>query len=139
MIAAHANNFTNLEAGITHHCPCHLPITLSALALILGGTAAGALLRAHPYVAGAVVTTLWVAGPYDWPNFHLFDTRRYGRFQGTNTAMNCDPYKPHALGAGGMFVLLGDGSVRSVNNGMSDATFLAACVPNDGAVLGADW
>ena len=84
-------------------------------------------------------TTLWVAGPYDWPNFHLFDTRRYGRFQGTNTAMNCDPYKPHALGAGGMFVLLGDGSVRSVNNGMSDATFLAACVPNDGAVLGADW
>ena len=34
-------------------CPCHLPITLSALALLLGGTAAGALLRAHPYIAGS--------------------------------------------------------------------------------------
>ena len=32
-------------------CPCHLPITLAALALLLGGTAAGAALRAHPYLA----------------------------------------------------------------------------------------
>ena len=29
-------------------CPCHLPITLGVLALFLGGTAAGALLGAHP-------------------------------------------------------------------------------------------
>jgi cytochrome c biogenesis protein CcdA len=45
-------------------CPCHLPITLSALALLLGATAAGALLRAHPYVAGIVVTILWIAGTW---------------------------------------------------------------------------
>ena len=45
-------------------CPCHLPITLSALALMLGGTAAGALLRAHPYVAGVIVTALWAAGTW---------------------------------------------------------------------------
>ena len=45
-------------------CPCHLPITLSVLALLLGGTAAGALLRAHPYVAGIVVTLLWIAGTW---------------------------------------------------------------------------
>ena len=45
-------------------CPCHLPITLSVLALLLGGTAAGALLRAHPYIAGTVVTLLWVAGTW---------------------------------------------------------------------------
>ena len=45
-------------------CPCHLPITLSALALIFGGTAAGALLRAHPYVAGVIVTALWAAGTW---------------------------------------------------------------------------
>jgi prepilin-type N-terminal cleavage/methylation domain-containing protein len=83
-------------------------------------------------------TSLWVAGPYDWPNFHLFDTRRYGRFQGSNTPANCDPYKPHALSAGGMHVLLGDGSVRNLNTSMADATFLAASIPNDGAVL-ADW
>jgi len=45
-------------------CPCHLPLTLSALALLLGGTAAGALLRAHPYIAAAVVTLLWAAGTW---------------------------------------------------------------------------
>jgi Fe2+ transport system protein B len=50
-------------------CPCHLPITLGALALLFGGTAAGVSLRAHPYVAGAVVTILWAAGT--WRGFHL--------------------------------------------------------------------
>ncbi len=50
-------------------CPCHLPITLSALALLLGGTAAGAALRAHPYIAGVVVTLLWAAGT--WRGFAL--------------------------------------------------------------------
>lgn len=45
-------------------CPCHLPLTLSALALILGGTAAGAALRAHPYIAAVVVTLLWAAGTW---------------------------------------------------------------------------
>ncbi|HEX6217496.1 MAG TPA: hypothetical protein VFZ38_21840 [Vicinamibacterales bacterium] len=50
-------------------CPCHLPITLAALALILGGTAAGALLRAHPYLAGTAVTLLWAAGT--WRGYRL--------------------------------------------------------------------
>ena len=50
-------------------CPCHLPITMSVLALMLGGTAAGALLSAHPYLAGAAVTLLWVAGT--WRGFVL--------------------------------------------------------------------
>lgn len=45
-------------------CPCHLPLTLSALALLLGGTAAGALLREHPYVAAIIVTLLWAAGTW---------------------------------------------------------------------------
>ena len=55
-------------------CPCHLPITLSVLALLLGGTAAGALLRAHPYVAAAVVTALWAAGT--WRGFRLIRSAR---------------------------------------------------------------
>lgn len=55
-------------------CPCHLPITLSALALILGGTAAGGLLRAHPYIAGIFVTLLWVAGT--WRGFALVNRAR---------------------------------------------------------------
>jgi cytochrome c biogenesis protein CcdA len=55
-------------------CPCHLPITLGALALILGGTAAGALLRAHPYVAGLIVTLLWAAGT--WRGYSLIRSAR---------------------------------------------------------------
>ena len=55
-------------------CPCHLPITLSVLALLLGGTAAGALLGAHPYVAGADVTALWAAGT--WRGFKLIRSAR---------------------------------------------------------------
>ena len=43
-------------------CPCHLPITLSALAFFLGGTAAGTQLRSHPYLAGSITTLLWVMG-----------------------------------------------------------------------------
>ena len=50
-------------------CPCHLPITLAVAGLLLGGTAAGALLSAHPYIAGTVVTLLWVAGT--WRGFSL--------------------------------------------------------------------
>ena len=45
-------------------CPCHLPITLSVLAMLLGGTATGVALRAHPFIAGTIVTTLWVAGTW---------------------------------------------------------------------------
>jgi hypothetical protein len=55
-------------------CPCHLPITLSVLALLLGGTAAGALLRAHPYIAAAIVTLLWAAGT--WRGFTLIKRAR---------------------------------------------------------------
>ena len=50
-------------------CPCHLPIMLGVLALLLGGTAAGVLLRAHPYVAGTAVTLLWAAGT--WRGYQL--------------------------------------------------------------------
>jgi mercuric ion transport protein len=45
-------------------CPCHLPLTLGAFALVFGGTAAGALLHAHPYIAAIVVTALWIAGTW---------------------------------------------------------------------------
>ena len=41
-----------------------IPITLSVLAMLLGGTAAGVALRAHPFMAGTIVTTLWVAGTW---------------------------------------------------------------------------
>ncbi len=43
-------------------CPCHLPLTLGLLGTVLGGTAAGALLRQYPLVAGLIVTLAWGAG-----------------------------------------------------------------------------
>jgi hypothetical protein len=38
-----------------------------------------------------------------------------------------------------MIAALGDGSVRTVSSGISVGTWWAACVPNDGVVLGSDW
>jgi hypothetical protein len=43
-------------------CPCHLPLTLGVLAVVLGGTGVGALVREHSWLAGGLVTTLWVLG-----------------------------------------------------------------------------
>jgi len=42
-------------------CPCHLPLTLAGLAVLLSGTAAGPVLHNHPYVAGAAITLIWAA------------------------------------------------------------------------------
>jgi hypothetical protein len=42
---------------------------------------------------------------------------------------------PHSV----MNVLLGDGSVRGVSQGISKATWLAVCIPNSPAVPGSDW
>ena len=71
-------------AGSFVLCPCHLPITLAVLGLLLGGTAAGALLHAHPCWAGTAVTLLWTAGT--WRGFSLirsaqrfaYNSRRHG-------------------------------------------------------------
>ncbi len=45
-------------------CPCHLPLTLGLAATLLSGTAAAALLHDHPYVAGAVITMVWLAATW---------------------------------------------------------------------------
>ena len=74
-------------------CPCHLPITLAALALLLGGTAAGAALRAHPYVAAVIVTLLWAAGT--WRGYQLIRRARFAarpaRFEAPASASHRDP------------------------------------------------
>jgi hypothetical protein len=51
-------------------CPCHLPLTLGLAATLLSGTAAGVLLRDHPYVAGFIITVVWLAGT--WRGIHYF-------------------------------------------------------------------
>ena len=43
-------------------CPCHLPITLAVIAALLSGTALGALVRGHPYMAGGIISIAWLAG-----------------------------------------------------------------------------
>ena len=45
-------------------CPCHLPLTLWAIAALLSGTAAGALFRAHVFVAGAAISGIWLAATW---------------------------------------------------------------------------
>jgi hypothetical protein len=53
-------------------CPCHLPLTLWALAAVFSGTAAGALLRQHVWVAGAAITAVWAAAT--WRGIRYFRT-----------------------------------------------------------------
>jgi hypothetical protein len=57
-------------------CPCHLPLTLGLAATVLAGTAAGALVSGHPYVAGAVITSAWLAAT--WRGIrHLQSARKH--------------------------------------------------------------
>lgn len=46
---------------------------------------------------------------------------------------------PHAMGDGGVPVLLGDGSLRNIGPGISFTTWNRALQPNDGAPLNSDW
>lgn len=55
-------------------CPCHLPLTLGLAAALLSGTAAGVLLHDHLYVAGSVITVVWLAGT--WRGIHYFRSAR---------------------------------------------------------------
>ena len=59
-------------------CPCHLPITLWVAVTLLSGTAAGALLRGHPYIAGAIITLAWMAATWHGIRY-LQRARRYAR------------------------------------------------------------
>lgn len=63
-------------AGAFLFCPCHLPLTLAAAGAVLSGTAAGVALRAHPYLAGAIITTVWAAGT--WRGFYLLRAAERG-------------------------------------------------------------
>ena len=51
----------------------------------------------------------------------------------------CDWHVLQSAHSGGMQVGVGDGSVRSVSDGLSWQTWDRACRPNDGNPLGGDW
>jgi prepilin-type N-terminal cleavage/methylation domain-containing protein len=51
----------------------------------------------------------------------------------------CDSQRPQSPHAGGIFVGLGDGSVRFVTADISGTTWANACDPRDGTPLGSEW
>jgi hypothetical protein len=63
-------------AGAFVICPCHLPLTLWFAATLLGGTAAGAALRSHPFLAGAIITLVWSVAT--WHGFRLMRSENRG-------------------------------------------------------------
>jgi prepilin-type N-terminal cleavage/methylation domain-containing protein len=60
-------------------------------------------------------------------------------FQTKPAPIQCNPRVPQGLSSGGIYVLLGDGSARSVSSGVSLATWQAAITPDGGETLGSDW
>jgi prepilin-type N-terminal cleavage/methylation domain-containing protein len=77
--------------------------------------------------------------PADYP----FDNAGFSKYitpiQVAPTVKQCDPTRLQAMSAGGMLVLLMDGSVRSVSASSNMQTLARAIVPNDGLTLGNDW
>lgn len=55
------------------------------------------------------------------------------------TDANCNPFTVQGVHPGCMMVLLADGSVRPVGEGVSPATWQAAVLPADGQRPGGDW
>src|SRR6202035_2963263 len=51
----------------------------------------------------------------------------------------CNPFRASTPHLKGMLVGMADGSVRSVNPGVSDKTWYSAVTPDDGQKLGDDW
>jgi prepilin-type N-terminal cleavage/methylation domain-containing protein len=60
-------------------------------------------------------------------------------FQNRPPTYQCDGSLPQSFSSGGIMVLLGDGSVRSVSTSVSAPTWNAALTPDGNEVLGSDW
>ena len=64
-------------------CPCHLPVTLAVFATLLSGTAIGTLITGHSYLAGAVITLVWISAT--WRGIrHLRSARTVAASDGTS-------------------------------------------------------
>jgi len=60
-------------------------------------------------------------------------------FQERPAVGKCDGTIPQGFSSGGIQVLLGDGSVRSITSAVSTSTWAGAITPNGGEVLGGEW
>lgn len=56
-------------------CPCHLPVTLALISILLAGTTAAAFVQTHAIAVGTILTVLWIAAT--WRGVHYF--RKVGR------------------------------------------------------------
>jgi prepilin-type N-terminal cleavage/methylation domain-containing protein len=79
----------------------------------------------------------------DGPNSTGFLTGAAMKFQINPTwqgrSATCDFRLPTQTGSGGILVVLGDGSVRTVSSAVTGPTWWAAMTPAGGEVLGSDW
>jgi prepilin-type N-terminal cleavage/methylation domain-containing protein len=90
------------------------------------------------WMVGGKTIVSFVSFPYEWPNAPIFHGGNGVPQFGTNNN-NCDPYRLHSLSTAAMLAGMGDGSVRGISSGVSATTWLRACDPQDGNVLGNDW
>jgi prepilin-type N-terminal cleavage/methylation domain-containing protein len=66
--------------------------------------------------------------------------RACGMFQvAPNWLRGCDSSRAQTAHAGGMSVVMGDGSVRGVSESMAEAAWVAVCDPQDGQSPNGDW
>jgi hypothetical protein len=73
------------------------------------------------------------------PFASVFNICNYYPIQVKPTAASCDWTLPKTPHTGGVVVGMGDGSCRSVNSAVSQATWFSALTPDDGGVPGTDW
>jgi prepilin-type N-terminal cleavage/methylation domain-containing protein len=66
---------------------------------------------------------------------------QFGLFQLAPLPANCNlgTYIAQTPHGGGIVVCMGDSSVRTINSGISQATWSAAITPSSGDAIGADW
>ncbi len=78
--------------------------------------------------------------PPDYPiNPTTGQSRYMTAIQGRPTIRECDPSRLQAMTAGGMMVVMMDGSVRNVPASTNPDTVAKAVIPNDGFPMGPDW
>src|SRR5207244_6654875 len=77
--------------------------------------------------------------PADYPiDMNTGISRYMASMQVMPTVQQCDPTRLQAMSAGGMLVVMMDGSVRTVSPSVSATTLALAIVPTDGFPLGSD-
>jgi len=94
--------------------------------------------------------TYWIHIPGGYPNHSSKPANYPIAANGTSSFLNppmqvrpsqqqCDPTMLQAMSTGGMLAALMDGSVRTINAGITNVTLIKAFVPDDGFPMGNDW